>query len=65
MTEETDKEASADYEGNGQKRIEVTPMQLLKIILKVALKDRATDEEIDRICTVYYKAIEDLWGNGE
>ena len=62
MTEETDKKTSADYEGNGQKRIEVTPMQLLSIILKVALKDRITDEEIERICSVYYKAIEDLWG---
>ena len=50
------------HEGNGQKPITVTPMQLLAIILKVALKDRATDEEIERICSVYYKAIEDLWG---
>ena len=52
----------SDHEGNGQKPISVTPKQLLVIILKVVFKDRTTDEEIERICSVYFKAIEDLWG---
>jgi hypothetical protein len=50
------------HEGNGQKPIEVTPMKLLSIILKVTLKDRITDEEADTICSVYYKTIKDWWG---
>ena len=52
-------------EGNGQRPIAVTPKQLLVIILKVVFKDRTTDEEIEKICSVYFKALEDLWGNGE
>ena len=52
----------SNHEGNGQKTIMVTPKQLLIIILKVVFKDRTTDEEIKRICSVYFKAIEDLWG---
>jgi hypothetical protein len=50
------------HEGNGQKSIEVTPLQLLGIILKVTLKDRITDEEIKTICDVYYKTVQDWWG---
>ena len=50
------------FESNGQRPIEVTPEQLLIIILKVVFKDRTTDEEIERICSVYFKALEDLWG---
>ena len=37
--------------------ITLTPLQLLGLILKVALKDRITDDEIDKICSVYYE-----WG---
>jgi len=48
-------------EGNGQKSIEVTPLQLLGIILKCVLKDRITDEEIETICSTYYKTINDWW----
>jgi hypothetical protein len=50
------------HEGNGQKPIEVTPMKLLAIILKVTLKDRITDEEADTICSVYYQTVKDWWG---
>jgi tetratricopeptide (TPR) repeat protein len=37
--------------------IELTPLQLLGVILKVVLKDRITDDEVDRICSVYYETI--------
>jgi hypothetical protein len=47
---------------NGQKPISITPLQLLEIILKAVLKDRITDEEAKRICSAYYKTIEDWWG---
>ena len=65
MTEETDKDASAGYEGNGQRAITVTPKQLLVIILKVVFKDRTNDEEIERICSAYFKTLEELWGHEE
>ncbi|MFL6274510.1 MAG: hypothetical protein ACJ74G_04800 [Blastocatellia bacterium] len=50
------------HEGNGQRPIEVTPKKLLMIILKVVFKDRTTDEEIEKICSEYFKALDDLWG---
>ena len=60
MADETEKDKP--YEGNGRKPISITPIQLLEIILKAVLKDRITDEEAKRICSVYYKTIEDWWG---
>jgi len=54
--------SDTDHEGNEQKPIRVTPMQLLAIILKVKLKGRITDEEVDTICSVYYQTIKDCWG---
>ena len=60
MTDETDKDKL--QKSNGQKSIEVTPLKLLAIILKAVLQDRITDEEIERICSNYYKTIEDWWG---
>ncbi|MEW6210903.1 MAG: hypothetical protein AB1631_21235 [Acidobacteriota bacterium] len=48
--------------GNGRKGIEVTPIQLLGVILRVVLKDRITDEEVETICSVYYKTVNDWWG---
>lgn len=39
-----------------------TPLQLLGIILKLVLKNRITDFEIDKITTAYYRAIKDMWG---
>ena len=50
-------------ESNGQKPISVTPLQLLETILKVVLKDRITDEEIETICSNYYKTVRDWWGS--
>ena len=61
MTEETQKETH--QEGNGQKSIAVTPIQLLGIILKIVLKERITDEEVETICSVYYQTVEDWWGS--
>ena len=61
----SDEEKEAYHEGNGQKPIEVTPIQLLGIILKAKLQDRITDEEVETICSVYYKTIEEWWGEPE
>ena len=60
MAEDTDKK-DKPYDGNGQRSIEVTPLQLLAIILRCVLKDRITDEEVERICSVYYKTVEEWW----
>lgn len=46
---------------NGNKPIEITPLKLLAVILKAVLQDRITDEEVEKICTVYYKTIQDWW----
>ena len=39
----------------------VTPLQLLGVILRSVLKKRITDEEVDRISTVYYDTIQRWW----
>lgn len=62
MSKEKDKESDKLQKTNGQKSIQVTPMQLLAIILKVVLKDRITDEEVETICSNYYKTVQDWWG---
>jgi hypothetical protein len=62
MAKEKETELIQLVTGNGQKPIEVTPLQLLGFILKCVLKDRITDEEIEKICTTYQKTIEDWWG---
>jgi len=46
---------------NGQESIEVSPIQLLGIILRIVLKDRITDEEIEAICSTYYDTINEWW----
>jgi hypothetical protein len=51
-----DLSASLETMGSG-----VTPVQLLGIVLRVALKNRITEEEIDRICTSYYNAVMSIW----
>jgi hypothetical protein len=56
------KDARKPQEGNGQKLIEITPLRLLGIILKAVLQDRITDEEVEKICSVYYKTLEEWWG---
>jgi len=61
MPDEPDKEARKLKEGNGNKSIEITPLKLLGIILKAVLQDRITDEEIEKICSVYFKTIQDWW----
>jgi len=66
MSEPSDEPEKEPYhEGNGQKPIEVTPIQLLGIILKVTLKERITDEEVETICSVYYKTVQDWWSENE
>jgi hypothetical protein len=61
MPDKPDKEARKLKEGNGNKPIEITPLKLLAVILKVVLTDRITDEEVEKICSVYYKTIQDWW----
>jgi len=39
----------------------VTPLQLLGVVLKSILKNRITDEEVDRISAVYYDTIRKWW----
>ena len=41
--------------------VEITPLQLLGLMLKGVLKDRITDEEVDTICSTYYKAVNEWW----
>lgn len=41
--------------------IAFTPMQMLGIILKVVLKDRITDEEVDRICAAFVEVLNDFY----
>ena len=62
MIEDDKKEANTHHEGNGEKSIAVTPLQLLGIILKVTLKDRITEEEVETICSVYWETVKDWWG---
>jgi hypothetical protein len=61
MPDEPDKEARKLQERNGNKPIEMTPLKLLAVILRVVLQDRITDEEIDKICKVYYKTLDEWW----
>lgn len=62
---ESDESKKEPHEGNGQKDIEITPIQLLGVILKAKLQDRISDEEVETICSVYYKTIEEWWGEDE
>ena len=62
MSDEPDKEARKLQQRNGNKPIEITPLKLLAVILKVVLTDRITDEEIEKICSVYYKTLDEWWG---
>lgn len=62
MEKETEKEQDKLQKDNGQKPIEVTPLELLAFMLRCVLKDRITDEEVETICSVYYKTIQDWWG---
>ena len=62
MRKEAEKERSKPQKSNGQKQIELTPIQLLEVMLRCVLKDRITDEEIETICSVYYETVKDWWG---
>jgi hypothetical protein len=55
-------ERDKPQEGNGHKSIELSPMQLLAVILRCLLKERITEEEIETICSVYYKTVKEWWG---
>ena len=58
-------EGIEDGKGNGLKRIEVTPIQLLAFMLRIVLKDRITEEEVETICSTYYKTIKEWWGEDD
>ena len=59
--DKSEKEPCTPQEGNGNKPIEITPLKLLAVILKAVLQDRITDEEVKKICSVYFKTIEEWW----
>ena len=40
-----------------ESEVNLTPLQLLAVILKTVLQDRITDDEVERICTAYYEVI--------
>jgi hypothetical protein len=61
MSEDEKKEAQTHHEGNGQKEIAITPIRLLEVILKLVLKERITDEEAERICSVYWQTVAEWW----
>lgn len=42
-----------------------TPLQLLAVIIKALLRDRIKDEEVHRICQVYYDSLASIWGDEE
>ena len=62
MPDEPDKEAPKLQEHNGNKPIKITPLKLFGVILKAVLQDRITDEEVEKICSVYYKTLDEWWG---
>ena len=62
MSEEIENE---DGKSNGLKSIEVSPMQLLAFMLRIVLKDRITEEEVETICSTYYKTVKDWWGEDD
>jgi len=62
MRKKAEKKSRARQKSNGQKAIEMTPLELLAIMLKCVLKDRITDEEVETICSTYYQTIRDWWG---
>jgi len=41
----------------------LTPLQLLGFILKTALKDRISDDEIDQICVAYHDTVKEWWSS--
>jgi hypothetical protein len=45
--------------------ISLTPLQLLAMILKAKLGDRIEDEEVHRICQVFYTGLSIIWGEDE
>lgn len=48
-----------------EQRLSFTPLQLLATILKSVLHNRITDEEIARICAVYYDSVLSIWADEE
>lgn len=45
--------------------LSLTPLQLLAVIIKAKLGDRIKDEEVHRICQVYYTALMSIWDDDE
>lgn len=45
--------------------LSLTPLQLLAVIIKAKLGDRIKDEEVHRICQVYYTALMSIWDDNE
>jgi len=47
----------AALESNEMSGLSLTPLQLLGVILRIVLKERITDAEIEKICSVYYDTV--------
>lgn len=45
--------------------ISLTPLQLLAVIIKAKLGDRIEEQEVRRICQVYYAGLSLIWGDEE
>jgi len=46
----------------GIKTVNMTPQRLLGFILKMVLKERITDVEIELIIDTHHKAVLEIWG---
>jgi hypothetical protein len=51
-----DLQAKPDQPGEG-----FTPMHLLRFILKSVLKEQVNDEQIEKICSVFYNTLKEWW----
>jgi hypothetical protein len=49
----------------GIKGLKFTPIQLLAFILKLVLKDRITDGEIEVITTTHLDLVKEYWGEAK
>src|SRR6185436_13027707 len=61
FTMPSDEEKETPQAGNDEKSGAANPIQLLGIILKIILKERITDEEVETICSVYWRTVKEWW----
>jgi hypothetical protein len=64
-SEPTAREMGAALKAAGIKGLKFTPIQLLAFILKLVLKDRITDGEIEVITTTHLDLVKEYWGEAK